>query len=225
MPRPPDPTALSETEARELRDLITHLRARTGITAEDMAAALEPGPNRDLRRSALRRITNAMSESRTLLAKNAADLFQSINPGREHPTAQRLKNRYWDRQAEKSGWLLRYLLSQDVPAVLIEPHSIPQLAEFLTNRLADLGAIAKTQAAHDRVAPALERVLKAEAPRMARGWRASSIGRILSFRRRRWNAADVTASVKGLPDGVVSDLITLIEKIAFPNTKEDKTKA
>ena len=76
------------------------------------------------------------------------------------------------------------------------------------------------------MAPALERVLKAggsqDGARLARLFHWALI---LSFRRRRWNAADVTAPVKGLPDGVVSDLITLIEKIAFPNTKEDKTKA
>lgn len=161
MPKKPDPTALTHADACRVRDLIREIKSRTGVTSEDIAERLDWD---------VRRVTNALSGSQVLLAKNAVALLKAVNPGRAYPVAQESLNRFLTQQRIANGWLARYEASQLAPAVFVPKTEIPRLAAFLA------AAVAKTPSTRTRLEHSLEKTLQKAAPRMARGWMAAQLG-------------------------------------------------
>jgi hypothetical protein len=180
MPRRPDPTALTPKEARDLRALLRRLKAITGVTSEAMAEKLAWD---------VRRVTNALSETQTLLAKNAAALLKAAHPGPAHREALRLLNGYVADQRADHGWLARYEASLVVPSVFIPWEMMSYLSAFLSLSLAAVGAIPKTAAARNRLESGLNRVLRREARKMAMSWRA-------------WQVAVAWSLIAGVKTGV-----------------------
>jgi|SRR5579862_370698 len=168
MPRPPDSTALSAQDADAVRDLVTQLKAETGFTTASMADRIEPNPDRFDR--TVRRIDNAMSRARRLLDENAVFLLQAVNPGSDHPAAQRKLNNFLAALRLKNGWLARYEWRQLRPSVFIPKHEIERLAAFLANE------VGGSATARQRLANHLSAVLQKEASKMASSWSALWIG-------------------------------------------------
>jgi hypothetical protein len=160
VPRTADPTALSPTEARELRGLVDTIRAATGLTNEQIAEKLDWG---------VRSVTHAMS-SDPLLAKNAYALLHAVKPdGASRHALTTWGNFVWKLRTN-GGWLARYDASQLVPSVFIPKSEIDALAKFVA------AAIAKAPSTRTRLERRLEKVLQKAAPRMAQSWYASQTG-------------------------------------------------
>lgn len=187
-------------EARALRALIRDLKAETGDTSEAIAERLD---------WSTRTVTHALSESETLLAKNAFALLDAVTPGRSRPAAHQLWARYMSGATQGAGWLARYQHSEFVPSVFIPRHEISHLAKMLASR------IATAPKARARLEEAIKTQLIATAPRMAWNWRASLLG---------WALALVVGglakiSLKGSRDQVMDEVVTLLVEIAYPYDK------
>jgi hypothetical protein len=219
VPRQPDPTALTPDEANTVRDLIRTVKSTSGLTSEELAERLGWD---------VRRVTNALSSSQTLLADRAAALLQAAAPKRGHGKAQGALARFFGLQYATHGWFARYKAAQAAPPAFIPPNEIPSVAAFLCDRLVEIGAIAKTKKAREQLNSGLTRVLKKEALRMAISWRSEGMTLVhravaaVETGKQKWLDPLGAPIIKGAPRHFAREVVSLLVDLAFQERKEQK---
>jgi hypothetical protein len=210
---------LRDEEAEEARDVFRRVRDLKGVTNQQIADRIDWD---------VRKLTDALTAGRPLLAGNALQMLRGIadEPSRLGAVAQSEASgvllRFWHR----SEWPRRYRANRRPVAAVIPQAECRRLAEQIADVVAGVNGVRIGAEKKRAISAAVERRLKSSGAAMAQTWYELTAGRVSSIVEETmrgegpWVDALSNLSASAKPTTIARESVYCAAAIGFPKGQE-----